>query len=234
MNKIKELFVIIIFSFSVFACSNKTVYNVGDIVMDDGTVMAAADLESYDGAAKPMAVIFSVTGGDHENSSRVLGVGLKASKGLAFAPEGSTGHETNVLANYSIVTAQEYNITDGVFYNEGFLGLLDGRNTWKNVSKYDANAKGSFDGYPAYNYAVNYGADNGFTKFKKGWYLPTASEAAALSKCKMPDFPDIIWTSSQSYGAKNTCSVVDLNNGYVEVGCKELQFGVCSIYCFAD
>ena len=233
-NRVKELFVIIIFSAGLIACSNKTLYQVGDFVMDDGTVIAAAELEAYDGAAKPMAVIFSITGGDHENSSRVLGVGLKASKGLAFAPEGTKGYETNVLENYSIVSNQKYNITAGLYSNEGFLGLLDGRNTWKNVSKYDESAKESFAGYPAYRYAVNYGIDNGFSNYKKGWYLPTASEAAALSKCDIPDLPEIIWTSSQSYGAKNTCSVVDLNTGYVEVGCKDLEFGVCSIYCFAN
>jgi len=234
MKRICELLVIVLFTLSVAACGNKPEYHVGDIVMDDGTVMAAADLEAYNGTAKPMAVIFSVTGGEHENSSRVLGVGFKASKGLAFAPEGSKGHETNILANYSVVVAQEYSITDGVFHNEGFLGLLDGRKTWKNVASYDSSAKGAFAGYPAYNYAVNYGMNNGFEKYKKGWYLPTASEAVALSKCGLSDLPPIIWTSSQSYGAKNTCSVVDLNTGYVEVGCKELTFGVCSIYCFAD
>ena len=52
MNKIKELFVIIIFALGFAACSNKTVYHVGDIVMDDGAVMTAAELESYDGKAK--------------------------------------------------------------------------------------------------------------------------------------------------------------------------------------
>lgn len=234
MNRIKNSFVIIIFLLGITSCTNKTVFHVGDIVMDDGNLMTAAELENYEGAAQPMAVIFSVTGGDHENSSRVLGVGLKPSKALAFAPEGTKGNETNFLENYSIVSAQEFNITDGVFYNEGFLGLLDGRNTWKNVSKYDENAKNSFAGYPAFEYAVNYGTNNGFTKYKKGWYLPTASEAVALSKCDIPDLPDIIWTSSQSYGAKNTCSVVDLRTGYVEVGYKELTFGVCSIYCFAE
>ncbi len=106
----------------------KTVYHVGDIVMDDGSLLTAAELE-----------------------------------------------------NYSIVTAQDFNITDGVFYSEGFLGLLDGRNTWKNVCKYDSDAKDSFAGYPAYKYAVNYGIDNGFKKFQKGWYLPTASEAVELA-----------------------------------------------------
>ena len=234
MNKIKGLFVILIFSFSLVACGNKTVYHVGDIVMDDSSVMTAAELEAYKGEAKPMAIIFSVTGGEHENSSRVLGVGLKASKGLAFSPEGAKGHDINFQENYSIVTAQDFNITDGVFYSQGFLGLLDGRNTWKNVYKYDSDAKESFTGYPAYKYAVNYGIDNGFTKFKKGWYLPTASEAVALARCKIPDLPEIIWTSSQSYGAKNACSVVDLNKAYVEAGHKEMAFGVCSIYCFAE
>ena len=136
--------------------------------------------------------------------------------------------------NYSIAAAQNFVIADGIYTNEGFYGLLDGRNTWKNVSKYDAKAKESFVNYPAYDYAVNYGINNGFKKFEKGWYLPTASEAKALANFNVKDLPAIIWTSSQSYDAPVNELVVDLTNGYVETGFKEMEYGVCSIYCFAE
>ena len=67
------------------------------------------------------------------------------------------------------------------------------------VAKYDSNAKKSFADYPAYDYAVNYGTENNFKKFEKGWYLPTAAEARMLAKSNIPDLPDFIWTASQSY-----------------------------------
>ena len=234
MKYLRTLFILFLITLICVSCSKNVVYNVGDIVMDDGTVMTAAELEAYGGAAKPMAIIFSITGGDHENSSRVLGVGLNASEGLAFSPENTTGYKTNVLENYSIVVAQNYSITDGLYSNKGFYGLLDGRKTWSNVCKYDKEVRKTYAGYPAYGYAANYGIDNGFKKFEKGWYMPTASEAVALSKCEIPALPAIIWTSSQSYDAPVNELVVDLTNGYVETGFKEMEYAVCSIYCFAE
>ena len=36
------------------------------------------------------------------------------------------------------------------------------------------------------DYAVNYGTDNNFKKYKKGWYLPTAAEARMLAKSNIP------------------------------------------------
>lgn len=60
---------------------------------------------------------------------------------------------------------------------QGFFGVLDGRDSWSNVGLYDQDAKGGFKKYPAYDYAENYGINNGFAKFEKGWYLPIAAEA---------------------------------------------------------
>ncbi len=63
----------------LFLSCGRSSYNVGDTVMSDGTVLTPSQLQVYKGSAEPVAVIFSVTGGEHENSKRVLGVGLKAS-----------------------------------------------------------------------------------------------------------------------------------------------------------
>ena len=104
------------------SCSEKT-YRVGDIVLTDGTVLAPSEVEAYKGSAEPLAVIFSVTGGEHENSKRVLGVGLKASDPLVFTPENSESYSISVTANYSMVAAQEYLIEEGQYSNLGFYGL---------------------------------------------------------------------------------------------------------------
>lgn len=233
MKHVYRLFTLIIISLFFLSCENKT-YHVGDVVLADGTVLSSSQFQTYKGNSKPMAVIFSVTGGEHENSNRVLGVGIKASEPLVFAPESAESHNTNILANYSIVVAQDYSITDGQFHNEGFFGLIDGRKTWKNVAQYDANAKTSFADYPAYDYAVNYGINNKFKKFEHGWYLPTAAEARMLAASNVPDMPVIIWTASQSYNAQVNELLVNLTNGYVETGFKEMEYSVCSIYCFAE
>ena len=233
MKSFFRFFAVIVFAVLFLSCSEKT-YRVGDIVLTDGTVLAPSEVEAYKGSAEPLAVIFSVTGGEHENSKRVLGVGLKASEPLIFTPENSESYSISVTANYSMVAAQEYLIEEGQYSNLGFYGLTDGRKTWKNVVKADGNARESFANYPAFDYAVNYGIDNNFKKFEKGWYLPTAAEARMLAKSNLPDLPDFIWTSSQSFDAKENELVVNLITGSVETGFKDMDYRVCSIYCFAE
>ena len=87
--------------------------------------------------------------------------------------------------------------------------------------------------------------NNNLKKFKKGWYLPTASEAYELAenletvqtsfkKCGVTDLQGIVWTSSQNYGAQENEFVVDLLDASVDIGFKEMEYIVYSIYCFAD
>ena len=239
------LFTLLSIIFLFAACGNKATYQVGDIVLEDGSVISSSQFETYSGTAKPMAVIYSTTGGHYENSSRVLGVGLAVSPALVFTPAESKGFITNILANQSVVAAQEFDISEDQYLNEGFFGLLDGRKSWDHVSYYDKNAEKSFKDYPAFDYAVNYGKNHKFKKFSKGWYLPTASEAyelaenieivnEALKKCGAPVMTAIVWTSSQEYGAQETEYVVDLNDSGVDIGFKDMEYNVCSIYCFAD
>ena len=233
MKNIYRLFPLIIISLLFVSCGHLT-YHVGDIVLDDGTVLSQTEMAAYKGSAEPVAFIFSVTGGEHENSKRVLGAGLKISEPLVFTPEDSESYGISIQANYSMAAAQEYQIQTGLYTNLGFFGLTDGRKTWKNVVKADGNAAKSFADYPAYDYAVNYGIKNKIKKFEKGWYLPTAAEARMLVKSNMPDLPDFIWTSSQSYDGKENELVVNLITGSVETGFKDMDYSVCSIYCFAE
>ena len=46
------------------SCGGSRAYHVGDIIMSDGNVFSKDGYASYKGNAKPVAVIFSVTGAD--------------------------------------------------------------------------------------------------------------------------------------------------------------------------
>ncbi len=218
-------------------------YTLGDIIMSDGSVISPLMIESYTGKAKPMAVIFSMRGGHFEESDRVLGVGLEISSPLKIAEDDSAGVNTNFLANQSTLIGQEYGISKGTYSNSGFVGLMDGRKTWDNIAFYDKNAGKSFKDYPAFEFAVQYGKEHGFSDYKKGWYLPTASEAYelaevigivnfSLEKCGAKPMKELIWTSSQIYGNKECQYIVNLDNRNVERAFKNVSYNVCSIYCF--
>lgn len=237
------LLLAMILSVFLISCGERTQYQVGDIVLSDGKVISKDNFASYKGSAKPMAIIFSTSGGHLEESERVLCVGLKYSEPVQFAAKDSAGYQTNMLANQVYMLEDDFSISDGKFSNSGFIGLLDGRKTWSNIAYYDSEAKSSFKGYPAYDFAVNYGKNNGFKKFEKGWYLPTAAEAyelaanrevvnEAMGLCGCETLDDIIWTSSQGYDSKPMEYVVDLLDANVDLGFKDNECYVYSIYCF--
>ena len=84
-----------------FSCSKQKEYHLYDIVLSDGSVLNVNDYQSYSGKAKPMAVIFSLTGASSEEKARVIGVGLygESDGGIVFTEDGSFGDNTNFIFN---------------------------------------------------------------------------------------------------------------------------------------
>lgn len=218
-------------------------YNLGDIVMDNGKVLTKDEFLSYKGKAKPMAVIFSLRGGHFEESDRVLGVGIKASEARVFASENTTGQLTNFTLNQAITINQKFNIERGYFTNAGATGVKNGSKSWENVCRMDSGKNTDISKYPAYEYAVNYGKNNGFKKYQKGWYLPSSMEvyelfeyqkivSSSIEACGGVELPSVLWTSSQYYYTKNNQYLLDMVDGEVQVGFKSYSYPVVSVYCF--
>lgn len=245
-NKLDEYLVRPIFCFTEKA-AEVSKYNIGDIVLSDGTVTDADCLDDYKGNAKPVAVIFSLRGGHFEESKRVLGVGINFSDSVVFSPEGNFGAETNILPNQTIVRNQRYNIQNHNFKNNGFDGTLNGSKNWENVKVMDKKGtKGNVaQNYPAYYFANNYGKNFETGKYKKGWYLPTASELFELSEVwpivlhsiivsGAEELAEDLWSSSQSYTDRNNGFYVSMLNRQVKEVDKHSEIPVCAIYCFDD
>lgn len=157
-----------------YVCYKKTVspdsYNVGDIILADGTNVAASDF-SLDKDNPPVA-IFAVS----EWRTRV-GIGLHFSPELAFAPKGTPGYSTKFE---NIICTPKANIVLGeviLSNTTTFDGnKIDGSDNWKEICKADPTAEENAEtNYPAFWWANNYG----LTYFEKlggatgGWYIPT-------------------------------------------------------------
>ena len=230
-----------------FSCSSKE-YKIGDIVMTNGSVLSVEEYKSYSGNEKPVAVIFSTTGAYLEqNSSRVLGVGLYGAKEpLRFAKPDSDGDNTNMLHNRADVISQDYDVVSGVYQNQGFVGDLDGFDSWKDVLEHDTDAaNGMSEIYPAYNFAINYGSTNKCKKFdNKKWYLPSIAELyelytvlpvvnESIEACGGDKIKNAVWSSSQTLYRKNVEFHVNMSNGEVTEAFKDAQANVRSVYRFA-
>ena len=144
-------------------------YNVGDIILFDGTKVNAEDVDSYviDESNKPIALIGIVLYGGGSG----LGMGLETQE-LMWAPEGSFGFE-----NY--FTGIEVTCHGEETGNYIFEGDLDGSDNWEYICSVDPEgSKSASVNYPAFNFANNYGQIANLTSssFANDWYIPSLKE----------------------------------------------------------
>ena len=231
-----------------FSCSKQKEYHLYDIVLSDGSVLNVNDYQSYSGKGKPMAIIFSLTGASSEEKVRVIGVGLygEPDGGIAFTEDGSFGDNTNFIFNQSAVLEQEMDFATLKFTNSGFVGALDGRKSFDNVSRCDKNARKQIHSiYPTYSFAEEYGKNFSYKRYKDGWYLPSIAELYELFK-NIYEVNEVIellggdkiqnetWSSSQVYKHRDGQYLLDMNTGEVQISFKDIKAHVRSVYCFKD
>lgn len=245
-EKESDFFVRSIFCLSEMKQGLNSKYNLGDIVLDDGSILSPAQMKDYKGESVPVAVIFSLRGAHFEESDRVLGVGLDYLEETFFADKNTTGYNTNFLPNQCVVINQRYEIYDSLHKNSGFTGDLDGRNNSYNVKQMDKVGATNFaQNYPALDFAENYGKNHDFKKYRDGWYLPTAAELyelaeyvdivfESLSVCGKEDFAAACWSSSQDYYSMQNGYSVRLLDGKVMLTSKENELSSCAVYCFEE
>ncbi len=247
-EKIKQIvFVILGVCCVLFNSCAKKQYQIGDIVMSDGTVVSKDSYLSYKGKEKPVAVIFTVNGVQKGDSKRVIGVGLFESDSIvSFAEDNSSGDNTNFLFNRAYVINQRFDSSTGFYINDGFSGDIDGEDSWKNVSRRDKTAKENmYSVYPAYAFAEKYGTKKECGKFDStDWYLPTVAELyemfenkvflnEVIEACGGDILDHRIWSCSQDYYMKDVQLLLDMETGEVRKAFKDSQAHVRSVYCFA-
>ena len=140
---------------------------VGDIVFSDGTATPYSDSLVLDANQKANAVAVIFYAGDNSNpdlKTRMLGVGLKESSSLKWAPSDSPGYSVG-----------SYDATPNSREN--------GSVNWGGVCGADSEAEAkAATNYPAHNYANAYGVE--ISGVSSGWYLPAHREIEALLGAK--------------------------------------------------
>ncbi len=166
---------------------------IGDIVFNDGSATAYIEGLSLDADLKSaaIAVIFYVgtncsnKNGENPLEKRVLGIGFKQQgSGVAgWAGDSSYGY-TAVSLNLSSMAC----VKSGDTYPVNSCDR-DGRDNFSQLievlgDNYVAGETVGTTGYPAFEYATNYGTNLGLaegSEFTSGWYLPTCAEFAEIT-----------------------------------------------------
>src|SRR5574344_1057171 len=221
-----------------------TGWAVGDIMGADGTTrLAVADATSASAVTSaftstvPAAVICGFN-----SLGAAVGVGLKQSGSLQWAPSVTTGYSTNFTAIQSGCSGSSGSYT--------FTGDLYGGDNWTAVCKADGTAAdNAATNYPVFNYANTYASSAATnligTACADGWYVPSISELYTLYKCYSTVNTSIgyvsggtkigasvYWSSSQYSYNTNDAWCVNFSSGNVYNNPKYYNKSVCVIRAF--
>ena len=164
-----------------------TSYEVGDIILTDGSKVSVANVETYEinENNKPIGVVAMITDDYGVLTPKVIGLQKSAST-LKWAPTNTTGLKTsftNIICTPS----------SGAALTATFTGDTDGSDNWAEICAVDP--EGTQDpatNYPIFYFANTYGSTAGLTgtNYETGWYVPSIAELCEVYKNK-----DVIQTS---------------------------------------
>jgi len=163
-------------------------YQIGDVILKDGTFVSCNDVASMtsEQKAKAVAVIYGYRLETTETGteSYALGIGLNiSSDSYMWCPEYSTGHCTEFTELASSYSSDYVYDSDGGITNVmQFTGNTNGSVDWEYICSIDTVGTANPEtNYPAWNYVLNYGKNRNLKGYyKKDWYIPTFKEAYAF------------------------------------------------------
>lgn len=154
--------------------SSDNLFSIGDIILKDGVRISSKDVSNYrvDDNNPPVSVIAGLKYG----GSVGIGVGLKKSDPLQWTIKESNGYETLFSG---IQTAAAGSSSQLLSTGSAADYEYDGSYAWDYICSEDDSVSTDLPEtyYPAFNYALNYGKEQGFTnELLEGWYIPSIRE----------------------------------------------------------
>lgn len=164
-------------------------YQIGDVILKDGTFVSCNDVASMtsEQKAKAVAVIYGYRLETTETGteSYALGIALDHANGLAWCTSSSPGYDMNFSElNSSYSSDYVYDSEGNRVYTTRFTGNANGSDDWEYICSIDSvGTAEAATYYPAWNYVINYGENKGLKGYyKTGWYMPTLKEGKALAQ----------------------------------------------------
>lgn len=226
--------ILLVTAIAFVACSNpfggdsdnSSKYQVGDIVLNDGSYLRGATSVSDEDKENAIAVIYKVRG------STAYGVGLVHSRSEYYWCTSSAN------ADRENITTIQCSVSD-IAGNLTFKGDTDGSDNFAQIAAFLTATDGVTDdtgiqaNYPAFYFAKNYKDQANShvtgTAYESGWYLPTIAELydiwkvkttvdAASNLCGGSQFDDSFlsprfWSSSQSDYDDDHAILLDFTDG---------------------
>ncbi len=212
-------------------------YEIGDIVLADGTKFSVKDIENYTADSSNPAVC--VVAGFNQNGIP-FGLALKKSaETLVWAPTSSAGYSARVDGTTVTCFSDEKN-------GYVFEGDSDGSDNFEFLCTLDSVGTQNdslAENYPAFYFVKNYGTNQElYGNFADGWYLPSIAELYEISKNintvqeslkKTDGFSfgtNIYWSSSQAEDSEIKVYKIKLRTGETDAITKTSKYSVVAVH----
>ena len=142
-------------------------YEIGDIILADGSMVKESDLTIVDSSNVPIAVIAGF-----KEDGTAFGVGVhRSDEPLQWASDDSAGYAANFT---DTVCTQESDF--------GFLGDTDGEDNWKAICDQESEDTADAEvNYPAFHFVNTYASNYGLSgEMTSGWYMPSIAELCKI------------------------------------------------------
>ncbi len=212
-------------------------YEIGDIILADGTKISVNDIENYTEESSNPAVC--VVAGFNQNGIP-FGLALKKSgEASVWAPTSSVGYSAKIAGTTVTCSGDEEN-------GYVFEGDCDGSDNFELLCALDSTGTQNdslAENYPAFYFVKNYGTNQKLSgNFADGWYLPSIAELYEISKnlntvqaslTKAGGFSfgtNIYWSSSQSEDSEIKVYKIKLRSGETDAITKISKYSVVAVH----
>ena len=142
-------------------------YEIGDIILADGSIVKEADFTTVDSSNVPIAVIAGF-----KEDGTAFGVGVhRSDEPLQWASDDSAGYAANFT---DTVCTQESDFA--------FMGDTDGEDNWKAIC--DQESEDTADAgvnYPAFHFVNTYASNYNLSgEMASDWYMPSIAELCKI------------------------------------------------------
>ena len=218
-------------------------YEVGDIILADGSSVSVDGVDSYsiDANNKPVGVVISSLYGG--TTGKIMGI------------------QKDVVVWSSEKTAKNKEMFEGIISTyegdkyEGFIlgGDLIGADNWDYICSVDTEGtKNPEINYPVFNFALNYGSTAGLigTDFETGWYVPSAAELYDINgkldvvqksltiaggfDMKLDEVSSTFWSSSTTEHGPYEVVVMRYFDSNVYIDVRYKQYSINSVLVVRD
>ena len=227
--------------------SSAVTYSVGDVLLNTGTIIPHANVNTMTDGQKAAAV--GVLYALDENGTPRGWLGIYNSAGgtnsgyYSWAHSGTTGYNTK----FEDIVCSPNAGGVGVASTANFTDDTDGSNNWAYICSQDSSGTSdAATNYPAFNYVNNYASTFNLTgDYATGWYMPSLAELCyiyrnkavlnsvltALGGIQLND--NNYWPSSQAVVFRDYAWYVGFGNGNVACYGKNYSNRVCCVHKFS-